>query len=397
MTGISAVEIAQKQRYLNLLQKVKENETLSKVELDELSKYERKMTGKVILNGRKGSSIKRSKNPSTKRSTKPSTKRSTKQSKKAKKKRKARSPVDKAEVRRLGLECENLTEADAAISTRKSLKEIFREYPQIRKAWDRGRFLRNLRDLARTGVSISEASKKLGFANGRALRSMIDEDVEVGDLWNQTQLDVYIDIKSALIDAAKEGKADAVRAVESFLLKEKEQPEFDPSHVTTLQLTELTGKARQRIHEWHTKYGLPRNTDKTFDLSIFLAWNEEFLIGKASAEKGPAAVLDPLKQIKAERLKLELKKHRGEVLDREEVMAGLIARHQIVISWANHRAEELAWLCRGQKPERIVQLIKEAIAELRRDLCKIPEELRLPDITEKLFQKTLESLNDEKP
>ena len=125
-------------------------------------------------------------------------------------------------------------------------------------------------------------------------------------MWDQTQLNVYIDIKSALIDAAKEGKADAVRAVESFLLKEKEQPGFDPSHVTTLQLTELTGKARQRIHEWHTKLGLPRNADKTFDLSIFLSWYEEFLIDRASPEKGTPAVLDPLKQIKAERLKLEL-------------------------------------------------------------------------------------------
>ena len=52
MTGISAVEIAKKQRYLHLLQKVKENKTLSKVELDELNRYERKMVGKVVLNSR---------------------------------------------------------------------------------------------------------------------------------------------------------------------------------------------------------------------------------------------------------------------------------------------------------------------------------------------------------
>jgi AraC-like DNA-binding protein len=59
------------------------------------------------------------------------------------------------------------------------LSEIFKRYPQLRKAWDRGRFLRNLRNLARTGASVSEAAKKLGFANGRVLRTMIDEDEEV--------------------------------------------------------------------------------------------------------------------------------------------------------------------------------------------------------------------------
>jgi len=397
LTEISAVEIAKRQRYLFLLQKVKENKTLSKVELDELSRYERKMTGKVLLGN-----LRRSNKPLTRLSTKQSTRRSTKhkqskkRSKKSKKKilvtKRVRLPVDEAEIRRLGLECENLTEADAAIKKRKSLKEIFKKYPQLRQAWDRGRFLRNLRGLAMTGVSVSNAAKKLGFANGQVLRAMIDEDQEVGDLWDQTQLEIYIEIKSAIVEAAKEGKVDAVRAVESFLLDEKEWPETDLSRITKIQLVEITGKTPQTINNWLNKYGLPRNADKTFDVGVVWAWNEEFLLKKASGGKEPAVELDPLKAMKAEKLKLDLARHRNELLDRELVMAGLLARHQIVISWADHRAEELAWLCRGQKPERIVQLIKEAIAELRRDLCKVPEELRLPDTAEKLFQKTLESL-----
>lgn len=399
MTELSAVEIAKKQRYLFLLQKVKENKTLSKVELDELSRYERKMTGKVLLgNLRKRStrpSTKRSTRPSTRRSTKPSTRRSTKQStrrstkqskkrtKKSKKKilvaKRVRLPVEEAEIRRLGLECENLTEADAAIKKSKSLKEIFKKHPQLRQAWDRGRFLRNLRGLARTGASISEASKKLGLASGQVLRAMIDEDQEVGDLWDQTQLEVYIEIKSAIIEAAKEGKADAVRAVESFLLDEKERPEFDPSRITKLQLVEITGKTKRTITTWLDKFGLPRNADnKTFDVGIVWAWYEEFLLKKAPVGKEPAVILDPLKAMKAEKLKVELASHRNELLDRNEVVIGQIAWVQNIKSFCERGNDELSRLCCNQPREKIAEIHRRFFRDLLAETAKYPKEFRLP-------------------
>jgi len=375
LTGISAVEIAKKQRYLFLLQKVKKNKTLSKVELDELSRYERKMVDKVVLGNLR------------KRSNKPSTRPSTKQSKKGKKKilvaKRVRLPVEEAELRRLGLECENLTEADAAIKKRKSLKEIFKEHPQLRQAWKRGRFLRNLRGLARTGASVPQAAKKLGLANGRLLRAMIDEDAEVGDLWDQTQLEVYIEIKTAIVEAAKEGKADAVRMVESFLLDEKERPEFDPSHITILQLTEITNKSRQTIHEWFTKFGLPRNADKTFDLSIFLVWYEEFLLKKASAGKGPAVVRSPTRILKDEKLEMELAEKRDELLDRSEVIIGQVAWVQNIVTFCERGIEEISRLCSSQPREKIAEIAKGFFRDLHTEAAKVPKELRLPAAKER--------------
>lgn len=44
---LSPIEIAKTQRHVFLLQKIKENKTLSKVELDELKRYERK--GKLTI------------------------------------------------------------------------------------------------------------------------------------------------------------------------------------------------------------------------------------------------------------------------------------------------------------------------------------------------------------
>lgn len=292
----------------------------------------------------------------------------------------------------MGLECENQAEANAAIRTRRSLAEIFKKYPQIRQAWDRGRFLRYLRRMARAGASITEAAKKLGFANGRLLKTMIDEDEVVGEIWNETKNDVFIEIKTALIEAAKEGNLAAAKMVDGFLSDEKERPGFDISRITIFQLSEIVGKARTTILEWYKKFGLPRNADKTFDMSIVWAWREKFLFKKASEGKETAAELDPLKKIKAERLELELKKSRSQMLDRDKVMAGLLARHQIVLFWADRRPDELGRLCHGQKPERIAELIKDSVVELRRDLCHVPEELKLPKAAEEQFLKILESL-----
>jgi len=387
LAKLSTIDIAKKQRHMFLLRKVQENRTLSRAELDELKRYERQAAGKITAKARMTSKVRPKKK---KRKAAATTKRI---KKKAKKKRKARPPVDEAEVRRLGLECENLTEADAAIRTRRSLAEIFRKHPQLRQAWDRGRFLRNLRGLARTGASVSEAAKKLGFAKGRVLRTMIDEDAEVGDLWDQTQLEVYIEIKSALVNEAKEGNQAAIKAVENFLLDEKEQPGLDPSHVTILQLTELMGKHRITIHRWHTKNGLPRNADKTFDLGIFLAWYEEYLLKKVSAGKAPVATLDPLRAAKAEMIKLELAKRRKQLLDRQEVVVGLVQRIQHLKDFCARGAEELSWRCRNQPREKIKEIFDAWFRKMYLSFTKLPNCLELPPEMEKELVDFLQRLN----
>jgi hypothetical protein len=394
MAKLSTIEIAAKQRHVFLLGKVKEK---SRAELAELKRYERQAAGKITAKAKVTATV-RPKKKKRKAAAKGGPGKKKTRKKKATKKKKARPPIDEAEVRRLGLECENMTEADAATRTRRSLSSLLRKYPQLRTAWDRGRFLRNLRGLARTGASVSEAAKKFGFANGRVLQTqtMLDEDEEVGDLWKQTQLELSIEIKSAIIDAAKEGKADAVRAVENFLLDEKEQPGTDLTRISILQLVELTGRARQTIHDWYTKFGLPRNADKTFDLSIFLAWFEEFLLKKAAVEKGPAVALDPLKAMKAEKLKVELARHRNEILDRNAVMISLVAWAQHIVSFCDRGNVELSRLCVGQPRDKIIEIHKRFFQDLHAETARVPKELNLPEDKEKELVAFMNSLKPEK-
>ena len=361
------IEVAWKQRYLLLLQKVKSNQTLSKPEISELQKYERKAKKKNQV------------------PEKPDIKAGPR-----------RMTITAAEVKQLALECENLVQADVLKNSitrnRKPLSEILDKNPKLKTAWDRGRFLRNLRDLARTGASVSQAAKKLRLATGRVLRTMIEEDTEVGDLWEQTQLEIYIEIKGAIIEAAKEGKADAVRAVENFLLEEKEHPVFDTSHITMFQLTELIGKTRKTIHEWHTRFGLPRNADKTFDLSIFFAWFEEYLSKRGSVEKGSAAVHDPLRVMRAEKLRVEIASHRKELVDRNDIIIGQVAWVQNLISICNRNIEGLSRLCCNQPQEKIEEIHRVFFRDLHSAAAHIPKELRLPAAVEMKLKKILQEL-----
>ena len=373
MAKLSTIEIANKQRHVFLLGKVKENKALSRAELLELKRYEQKAAAKMIA---------RAKVPSKARAKK--------------KKSKARPPIEEAEVRRLGLECENMTEADAAVMTRKSLAEIFKKHSVLRDAWDRGRFLRNLRDLARTKASVPEAAKRLGFASARDLQALMDEDVEVADLWDQTQLAVTLELKAAFIEAAREGKADAIRVVETMLQNEKEQAGADLTRITILQLVEITGRTRQTIHDWFTKFGMPRNADKTFDLSIFLSWFEDFLLGKSGKEEVPEVILDPYRAMKVEKLKAELARHRNETLDRNEVIISLVAWAQHIVSFCDRGNDELSRLCVGQPREKIVDIHKRFFQDLYAETARVPKELRLPEEKEKELVAFMNSLKPEK-
>ena len=213
----------------------------------------------------------------------------TKVVKKKRSSRKTRLPVAEVEVRRLGYKFENPDDADAILKKRRPLQHILQSHPRLQRAWDRGQFLRNLRDLARKGFSVSKAAKELGFVNGRVLQKMIDEDEEIGELWKDAKFQVYIDRKLAIIEAAKKGDPAAIRAVGKFLLNKKENSRVDLTRLTISQLSKLTRRTTRTIYNW-IKSGLPRNADGTFDFKNFFKWFEKFVIERASAGKEPEAV-----------------------------------------------------------------------------------------------------------
>lgn len=385
-TKLSSVEIAKRQRHLFLLRKVQENKTLSKVELDELRRYERGVKLTTTAGTRR--QIKQVVSRTMKKS--PGKK---KASGKAGKKRRSHLPMREAKVRWLALECENLTEANATIMTRKSLADIIKKHPRLKEAWDRGRFLREVRDVASQSPSTSQAAKQLGFTE-RAFQELLGRDEEVADIWHQQQLQLYVTMKGRIFDLAEEGNPWAIKILDDFLQANAGlKANVLEVSVTTDQLAKLTGKSIRTLHNWRTKYDLPRNADKTFDLRAFFLWYEEFLLKKASGKNASISPLDPLKAAKAEMIKLELEKCRKHLLNRQEVVVSWIQWIENLKTYCNRGAEELSWLCQNQPREKIKEFMHAWFRKMYLSFTKLPKSFELPPAMEKELIDFLQRLN----
>lgn len=377
-TKLSAIEIAKTQRHIYLLGKVKENKTLSKAELAELKRYERQ-TGGDKLTAKAGETMEFQL-----------------------KKRKilknvgklGRPPLREAEVRKLALRCEDVADADSEITTRCTLQIILKRYPRLKKAWDRGRFLRWLKEVASQAPSISQAASHLGFSE-QGFQELLDEDIEVADIWKKEQLRLYVETRRKVFDLAQDNVTWAVKCVYDLMTMHPEaglKANILEIGITTDQLAQLTKKSIQTIYNWINKFNLPRNANKTFDLSIFIAWYEEFLLKKSSGENAAVIPLDPLKQVKAERIVLELQKSRKELLNRDEVIAGQIAWFHNILGCYERGVEELTRLCYGQDKEKIAEIFESFFLRLHIESCKIPKEFRLSLKQERDLIEFLQSL-----
>jgi len=303
-----------------------------------------------------------------------------------------RSPISARLVKLLALECESITEADTKINVSEHMDELFSKFPKIKLAWDEGRFLRNLQQLAATAVTIAEAEQSLGLEEGK-LTEKLSCDAAIADIWNTARIECIVGIKNALVSQAKNGKPSAAKHIEGILKRELITGSADIRSISTNQLIELTGKTRQTIHDWYTKQGLPRNSDKSFDLCQFFRWFEDFNIKKITA--GPGQSLDPLKTIKAQKLEVELSKQRGQLLPRDIVLAGQLARQQTLVNSFSRKGEDLAMLCHGLPTSKIAEILSRFFEDVRRQQCQLPEELQLPDDAAKKFGELLEELKPE--
>lgn len=387
------VDIAQKRRHLHLLEKVRNHQTLKRSELKELQEYEKQMAQKkkkpVIAVKRKKTKSKKSK------AKKPPQKTAKKKKAKTKKTRPPRPPVSPATVKALAMVSADLAAADVQLNLKKPLADILGKFEKLQRAWDRGRMLRNLQQFAATAVTIAEAEDALGMETGK-LKELLETDLEVADIWNEARLQTIIDIKRALVDSAKDGRPAAAKQIEGILRREIAHPKVDFRHLPIAVMVEMTGKTRQTIHDWTTKHGLPRNADKTYDLAEFLRWFESFTIKKVNTSGKPSlADIDPLKSVKAEKLKTDLQKQKGQLLDRGQVITGQLARLQSLVNSLARKPEELAMLCHGQPPAKIARILNTFFDDVRRQQCEVPAELQLPPDLAKQFAELLEKLRPE--
>jgi len=405
--------MAHKRRHLMLLQKVRESKALSPAEIKELEKYEtmakkqqrtaeiittpvvdvtqiakktaskvKKTTKKVSKNTKKNT--KKDKSAATKSTQK---KRSTS---KSAKKQAQRLPINAAEIKKLAFENETLTQA-AALIPEVNLLEVLGKYSTLEKAWQRGAFLKSLADLATSAATHIETEETLGLGFGE-LENLIATDKEIADVWKRSRIKTVVALKRSIVNGVLEGNLASARQLEAILKRELATTAIDMTRLTILQMTELVDRPRQTLHEWHTKYGLPRNSDKTFSLAVFLKWFEEFTIKKVNIKP---IETDSLKDEKAKQLRMRTEEMKGNLLDRNEVIVGLIARDRALLDAFSKQVDNLPEIMGNQPPQEIKMLLEKVFEEIRRDLALPITQLKLPEAQEIKLRQLLDELKSE--
>jgi hypothetical protein len=237
------------------------------------------------------------------------------------------------------------------------------------------------RDAGRKFISTKKTNKDLErLASELKQVSALDSQLE-----EHFDIEKYPRVKQALEEAVSARVEDIIR--QRFAELGGRQKDY--RYVTLAQLIELMGITRRTPYDW-VKKGLPREADGTFFLPTFIKWFEKYTI-----EKLPAHVVEeinPLQAKKAERLEIDLRRARNELLPRVEVMAGQVARHQNLINTFSNKAEELAREMHGQPETVIAGMLGDFFDEVLKAQCQIGSELKLPEEIEVKFRELLNNL-----
>jgi len=197
-------------------------------------------------------------------------------------------------IERAAYECETCAQAAEHLGIEvAALRTSLERRPDVQTAWDRGRLLRKVRDLAAVTVTVWQAAKELGM-DGPAFRQLLDTDAEVAAVWDQARRRLRRTAAEAVIRNAERGSRSAGRYVENFLRSEQKGPgmSFDFERVPIEIMTSILGKTRQTLWSWTRDSGCPRNPDCTYNVAEVFRW-----IQSRTALKQPSvAVADQVRR-----------------------------------------------------------------------------------------------------
>lgn len=239
-------------------------------------------------------------------------------------------------------------------------------------------FLQHLGMLSRTGASLDESAGALGMTV-KELEDLFKKRPKVLRTWKQARLNLILHVRTALAKSAGEGKFAAIQKLLEELLRsevaQQPAPAIDFGHLRTSELSIAIGKPRITIDRWR-KSGLQRAYDKTYNLADVFAWFEGYCRLKFANASGVSG--DPLRDIKAQQIQLQVSKHRGELVDRQKVICGLVAWVQNIKYFCEHGIEEHSRLCSNQPREKIAEIDRGFFRDLYVAAAKSPKELCLP-------------------
>lgn len=275
---------------------------------------------------------------------------------------KRRRKLTAARVRKLALNHDDMTGADASLGSQWNLPGLLNEFADLHAAWRRGRLLRDLRRLASVGATRHEAAHDLNI-DLPSFERLVSEDIEAAEIWNTGKLETAIRVKESLLANAEAGKAQAIKQLENVLRSEIAHAAFNVQRVPESIVTEIFGVTRMTLNTWHREKGCPRNGgETTYDLPAMIAWFEQWTRAKAGivpADKGPSA-------LEQQRL-LDLQVRKRELVAKDAVEAGWSLRARALVSILERMPEQLAPMAAGKTKEQLRPMLQNLADDIRRE------------------------------
>jgi hypothetical protein len=302
-------------------------------------------------------------------------------------------PISARRVKALAFQCATLVAAadPKVVGDRVDLVAAIEQHEALRKAWERGEFLRRFRELAATCVDVTELGRELKLEPradaGKLVRDMIAADREVRQIWQQVRYELRRAVwrgRTAAIEAGDLTNT-AINKLER-LFRDDEQlsgrmaGELDLEHLSTAAIVQALDISRNTLYEWVTSKACPKNADDTYSLRAVLAWwmryTEEKLVAKAGRPVMPGGI-PTLSQVKISRVLREEAEAMGKLIAKEAFVDHLIGQAQFIANTLSRQtAIELGHAGEGRTAPEVTALVEKVFGDIRHKMTALPEAVR---------------------
>jgi len=216
--------------------------------------------------------------------------------------------------------------------------------PTFRRAYDRGRLLYQVHRLSRLGSSYREAAATLGMEAGEFER-LTRTDPEIAEVWQNSRIGALQGTVAQLLAAAKRGDLGAIRTVIDRYQADVGGGGTTLSALRVHELAEAFEVSRQTVHNW-AQQGAPRNADGSFHLASVIRWRQAALAVR-HGESSEKTASTRHREAQAKRAELAYRRERASLVDRQEVMAGILSRIAQLRSSVRSSIPALSVECQG--------------------------------------------------
>lgn len=300
---------------------------------------------------------------------------------------KPKPKITKAIVKSLAFSCDNIT--DAAVMVTGNLVDRLTRSAALRRAWSRGRFLRDISQFASVAMTKAEAATRLDLPLG-AFEQLLS-DPEAADVWSRAQINTLVQLKTGVLEAAKAGKQFALKSYERILQEERPAGDLDIYGLSIEQMALVADVSRMTLHKWVTEGGLTRKGDLTFDLRVFIKWFEGFSQRKVNVSPQVSSV-DEMKDIKTLALKRDFDLARGKLIERDAVVKGYVGRLQQFLAIWERLVDGVCDKCANMPKAGVREILDKFKDELRGEFCNVEIEMKLSDSQHKKLENLLKEL-----